>query len=701
MRKSPGTKKRKSLKSAIIALTLGLSVTSSILLGAVAAFLTERSARTVLEATLQETVQIAADEVTSQLRNYETLVESIGYRGTLADPDAPDAEKQAILENYIQSKGLTSCRLLDTNGISVYDQTDLSDRDYFQRAMQGEIAVSDPVISNITGDVTFIIAAPLWENGAYGTNVVGVITVAPPLEFLNDTMRNIKIGEGGSAWMLNANGDVIADTNADVVLKVNLQDPAQVNDSNRAQAALESRMITGESGVGDMLSYTGDPLTVAYAPIDGTNGWSLAIYAQESEFLSGVAVAIGMTVAIVAVLLLLSVLLSVRFSGHINTAIRTCVTRLQALARGDLHSEVVQTRQYSELEMLSAATQSIVNDLRTVISDEQRILGALAEGNFQIQTRAGAENSYAGDFAILLQSLTALRSRLNGTLVQIDRASYEVAQGADQVSAGAQTLSQGATEQASSVEELTATLDHVARQVQENAEHAKQSSDMAGAAERKIFDSKQQMDDLMSAIAEIEQASKEIGQIIKTIEDIAFQTNILALNAAVEAARAGQSGKGFAVVAEEVRSLAQKSADASKETAALVERSIRSVQRGTDMAHQTYQALDGIVEEAEQMSRLVRQIAQASQEQADALAQINVGVDQINAVVSNNSATAEQSAAASEEMNGQAQMLQHLISQFHLEQEDLPRGAQPPCPDTVLPEQPPRTQAAGADGAKY
>ncbi len=255
---------------------------------------------------------------------------------------------------------------------------------------------------------------------------------------------------------------------------------------------------------------------------------------------------------------------------------------------------------------------------------------------------------------------------MNDTLMQIDVSADQVNSGGEQVSSGAQALAQGATEQAASVQELAATINSIAEQVKTTAGHAQQAETDNRHAGEEIQVCSAHMNDLMTAMQVINDKSKEISKVVKTIEDTAFQTNILALNAAVEAARAGSAGKGFAVVADEVRNLATKSQEAAGSTTTLIDETVKAVQNGSQLSAETDESLRKVVTDSEKVLEAVSLISGATADQSDAIAQVTTGIDQISSVVQTNSATAEQSAAASEELSGQAQILKNLVNRFRL-----------------------------------
>ncbi len=334
----------------------------------------------------------------------------------------------------------------------------------------------------------------------------------------------------------------------------------------------------------------------------------------------------------------------------------------RAMDAGDLsfrgQAEQYQGQYRKIVEIVNRALAAIAAPL----NEAGTVLAAGAQQNLTVQVGG----DYKGQLADLRDNINAMIGRLDHALSQVAQAVDQVHSGAQQISSASQSLSQGATEQAASLEEISSSMTQIASQTKTNAENAGQASQLAQAVRTRAEEGRQRMTDMVAAMGGITASSQQIAKIIKVIDDIAFQTNLLALNAAVEAARAGRHGKGFAVVADEVRNLAGRSAKAARETAELIEGSGKKVENGMAVAQTTAEALNGIVASIVKMTDLVGEIAAASNEQAQGVAQINQGLGQVDQVTQQNTANAEQTASASEELSGQAEQLQTMVAQFQL-----------------------------------
>ena len=331
------------------------------------------------------------------------------------------------------------------------------------------------------------------------------------------------------------------------------------------------------------------------------------------------------------------------------------------IANGQLNTRISYTSK-NELGELADDVRTTAQSLSSYVTDIQRGLEALGSGKLNYKS----DVDYKGEFITVKNSMNNITLMLRDSIQQISSSAEQVSGGAEQVSNNAQAMAQGASEQASSIEELAVSINEIAAGVKENADNAVKSSELADAVGCKIMDSNEQMERLTETVRQVKKNSSEITGIVKEIEDIAFQTNILALNASVEAARAGEAGRGFAVVAGEVRRLASKTSGASKLTAQLVEKNTDAVDAGIAAVNVTAEAMRESVDGAQKVNEMVEMISGASQQQADAIAQIRRSVELISDIVQGNSATSEESAAASEELSAQAQILKALVEQFEI-----------------------------------
>lgn len=347
-------------------------------------------------------------------------------------------------------------------------------------------------------------------------------------------------------------------------------------------------------------------------------------------------------------------------AGRMTKHLKNITQRLALISQGDLHTPVPEVTSGDEFETLASATKQTVDGLSEIIYDIDETMKNFSNGNFIL----GSTTEYQGDLSGINDSIQKFSVHISNTLSQINMSSDEVARGSMQVAAGSQALAQGATEQTAAIQELSDFVSDMTFNIQQTSQDAEQAKKIAEKSSASSAQGKQQMQKMIEAMNNISYSSSEIEKIIKNIEDIAFQTNILALNAAVEAARAGEAGKGFAVVADEVRNLAGKSAESVKNTSELIERSMAAISNGTTIVSETAESLNDIISSSEKSSEVIQHIADAAIVQEKSIDEVNSRLTQVSEVIQLNSATAEESAALSEEMSAQANMLKELIQHF-------------------------------------
>lgn len=368
-------------------------------------------------------------------------------------------------------------------------------------------------------------------------------------------------------------------------------------------------------------------------------------------------------VAVIIIFIILAAIISGRIGDIIVELIISPIKDVEKvaddLAEGNLHTELTY---YSddELGFLADSLRSSIKTLDSYVSDISRAMKQFSNGDFNVHP----EVDWKGDFKEILDSFMTFEMSMTDMVKNLQNVADQVSEGSDQVAESSTELAQGATNQAAAVQELTASLTSVYERVSQNSQSAKDVSGEVGQLGIQLDSSNGKMNEMVDSMKEINRSSNEISKIIETINEIASQTNLLALNASIEAARAGDAGKGFAVVADQVAVLAAQSADAARESALLIESSVKAVENGMVIANDTAVQLGGVVENSRAIVGKVNGIAEALDAQTEAIKQVNEGVEQINDVVQTNSATSEECAAASQQMNSQADNLKQLISTF-------------------------------------
>lgn len=502
-----------------------------------------------------------------------------------------------------------------------------------------------------TDDVVIVGASQAIKNDS--GKIIGVMAMDMSLDSLTSMFEDASENFYGYYILVGADGTIISDPhNAD-------------NNFKHVTEAYGSEFAAAISSNVDFEKYIVEGKTYLIKSISSVNtGWNYVSVVDEDAMLKAVTDLERYVYIAAIIIFAVAIAFALFVSKSIAKPIIAVVKSANEVASGDFNIKI-DTKATGEVGLLIDSFELIGKTLLTYkayIEEISDILNQIAGGNINFKL----EYDYMGEFSKIKDALLNISKTLTSTLNEIKVASDQIASGSEQVASGAQALSQGATEQASSIEELSATIQEISSQIDDNARTAQNANMLSSEAKTGVIEANNDMRQLMKAMEEINHKSNEISNIIKAIDNIAFQTNILALNAAVEAARAGSAGKGFAVVADEVRNLAQKSAEAAKDTTLLISDTVQAVSRGSSIAEKTAVSLNAVVKKTEGLTSLIEDIAQASFRQAESSNQVTIGIEQISSVVQTNSATSEESAAASEELSSQAVLLNELVNKFQL-----------------------------------
>ena len=377
-----------------------------------------------VEQMMSQTAVLAAGRAQQELEVYKNVVVEVGCIPQLSDPEVPVEQKQAIIDERVSMHGFQRGNIVGADGLSIFDGNDYSDREYVRQAMEGNVYVSEPLISKITGELSIMVAAPLYSEGNYGKSIVGVVYFVPHETFLNDIVSAIQIGENSRAYMINKSGGTIADITLDTITVQNIEAEAQSDPSLKELAAIHTEMRQGKNGFG---SYTNGEVKMfaAYAPVLNTDGWSIAVTAPQINYLASTRDAMVINIAVIVVSILLSVIVALALAINIGRPMKACVERMKLLVEGDLETPMPKITNKDETGVLVRSTEALVDGLRIVINDMSYLLNEMANQNLDVHTEH--EEIYVGSYQDILISMRNMKYKLSSAMNQVNQSAEGVA----------------------------------------------------------------------------------------------------------------------------------------------------------------------------------------------------------------------------------------------------------------------------------
>lgn len=600
---------------------------------------------------MQISANLAANEIKGKLDDFMKMAQVSGQDPILSNSKS-DSRATSRIDSLASTYSFTSGNILDTNGVSRKDKTDFSDRDYVKKALSGNANISDLTLSKYTQNYGFSVASPVYDKN---NAVNGVVYYRMDVDFMSNILDQISISDNSYTYLVDGNGLVIVHPDKSLIGKYN------ITDTKSGLGDISKAILSNESGAGEYTKDSNDYLC-GYSPIEDTNGWTVVVAAPKNDFMGPTKAAMKTLMIVSIIALVAALLIAGIFSGKIGSAVHRVSQELSYLSVGDLTHEIDPSKRKDEIGHLQNSTRELQQTFRKIINETNTILGGMASYDLRQEDM----HPYPGDFNQLSDSVNNIRKIQQGLIRQVQSAASSVGIGSSELSSAADALAAGTVTQASSISQLVSSVEEVTERIVSDSENEENVQKRLQELDSLIVTGNNRMDDLNAVVAEVANMSSDIQNIISTIESIAFQINILALNASVEAAHAGESGRGFAVVADEISDLASKTSESSKQTADLINNCIKQIEAAMTCADATSKCLKDIVDNSVQISEAFKTISNDTKIQADKSVHIKSEISNISDVVQTNTATAEETAAATQELSEQAKSLSSLIAKFHV-----------------------------------
>ncbi|MEG1971613.1 MAG: cache domain-containing protein, partial [Oscillospiraceae bacterium] len=435
----------RSIKTKMMVVVCLIVAISLLAVGGTVSVLMYTSSISSLEKTMSETAVVAADLVCEYLETYKTVANEAGLVARLSNSEISRADKKGIIDAKVAQYGFLAGDITDASGRGAFSDINVSDQDYFKTAMQGTACISNVLLSKSLNQYVVIVAAPLWDLGKINTKVVGIVYFNVDVKGLSNITNQIKVGNTGSAYMLDKDNYTIAHSNLKLVQeRDNTREGVKTDSQLKSLSKLEAKMTSGEAGFG-IYKYGGTSKILAYAPVDMGQGWSIAVNAELNEFLQSTIMAIIVTLVLVVISIIIGILISIKLANSITKPIVLIENAAAEMAKGNFDVDV-KYESRDEIGGLANSMRKMIMSTKSIILDTARGLNEIASGNFDIAPTAEFIGVYEG----IEKAISKIAVDLSDTMLQIKMATDQVASGSDQVSSGAQALAQGATEQASS-----------------------------------------------------------------------------------------------------------------------------------------------------------------------------------------------------------------------------------------------------------
>ena len=603
---------------------------------------------------LQPTAGQAAKAVAFNIRLMADRMLGLASDSRLSDEDAGQENMEQVLEEARNTYEFYGIGLYDQEGKALVLNGDIYDsfagEEWYGLLKETDnLTIADPVVTE--NYVGIPVGVPVKSEGETTVYMVGLYKY----DMLSDVLESIHIGESGLALIINEDGKIVGHPEEEIV-----QQELNIYELDTADSAHQifDHMVTRETGSGEGM-FNGQDAYVSYCPVRGTR-WSFAVQVPKADYMEDtnaaawnttVGTIMSLAVALVFIWLVMTVI-----SGQLKKVI----ARVNGLEQGDLKSVVEVRKSGDEVEYLSLSLKTTIESINGYLDEIRRVLENISRGNLNVTT----DGDYRGDFMVVKESLNQIIVSLNHMMKQISQTAYQLMQTAQNMGTQSEELHQTVTSQTRVMGELNEEIDKIKGNLTDVTDNTRETRQWVTEISCEIADGDRKMNELMEAMEAINRNAEDINKISKLIEDIAKQTNILSLNAAVEAARAGEAGKGFAIVAEEIRTLAEQSETAAKNTGDMIKTSSEMIAHGVILTTETAQALGKISKSSDAVTEITERLSETVNVQEASLHEISGKIEDMAQITDRNQQCAENTADASLKLRQESDKLKEVLERF-------------------------------------